>query len=286
MGMTDVPEKARRRWHRPAPDRCVVALLALEGLLLLSAWFRWFPFNQHKGYTVLITIASVGLALLLMLLWFLAALVFRWQFQFSILSLLLLVVVVAAPCSWLATAMKQARKQQEVVEEIETLGKTGYFWPEPFNGHRFGPEPPPVVYDWMTDEASNWRPNARPPAPAWLRKRLGDDFFTDVVSVTLDYSAITDAQLKHLEGLTRLRELRTCQLTDAGLGQLEGLTQLRVLGLTGTAVSDAGLQYLRGLTELQRLYLGGTNVTDKGVQDLQKALPKAKIVTRWPRSED
>ena len=51
-------------------------------------------------------LASVGAALLLMFLWFLAALVFRWRFQFSILSLLVLVVVVAVPCSWLATEMK------------------------------------------------------------------------------------------------------------------------------------------------------------------------------------
>ena len=58
--MTDAPEKARRRWFRITPDHCIVALLALEGFLLLSAWFRWFPFNQHKGWTVLICLATVG----------------------------------------------------------------------------------------------------------------------------------------------------------------------------------------------------------------------------------
>ena len=98
--MAAVAEKTRRRWIRITPDRCVVALLALEGFLLLSAWFRWFPFNQHKGSTVLITIASVGVILLLMFLWFLAALVFRWRFQFSILALLVLTLVVAVPFSW------------------------------------------------------------------------------------------------------------------------------------------------------------------------------------------
>ena len=83
-----------------------VALLVLEGFLLPSAWFRWFPFDQHKGWTVLIAIASVGVAILLMFLWFLAALVFRLRFQFSILSLLLLMVVVAIPFSWLAAEMR------------------------------------------------------------------------------------------------------------------------------------------------------------------------------------
>ena len=65
----------------------MLGLLALEGFLLLSAWFRWFPFNQHKGWTVLICLATVGAALVLMFLWFLAALVFRLRFQFSILAL-------------------------------------------------------------------------------------------------------------------------------------------------------------------------------------------------------
>ena len=53
-----------------------------------------------------------------MFLWFLAALVFRWRFQFSILSLLFLVVVVAVPCSWLSAEKKRAKKQREAVEEI------------------------------------------------------------------------------------------------------------------------------------------------------------------------
>ncbi len=116
--MADAPEKARRRWFRITPDRCVVAILALEGFLLLSAWLRWFPFNQHKGWTVLVCLATVAAAFVLMFLWFLAALLLRWRFQFSILSLLVLVVVVAVPFSWLATEMKQARRQRDVVEEM------------------------------------------------------------------------------------------------------------------------------------------------------------------------
>ena len=84
--------------------------------------FSWFPFNQHKGWTVLIAVASGGRGP--------AAdvpLVSRrpglsLRFQFSILSLLVLMVVVAVPFSWLATEMKQARKQREAVEGIEKAG--------------------------------------------------------------------------------------------------------------------------------------------------------------------
>ncbi len=60
------PRKARRRWFLPTPGRLLLVLLAAEGVLWLSERFRWFAFNQHKGYTVLIAVASVGGFLLLM----------------------------------------------------------------------------------------------------------------------------------------------------------------------------------------------------------------------------
>ena len=99
-----------------------------------------------------------------MFLWFLAALVFRLRFQFSILALLLLTLVVAVPCSWLATEMKAAKKQQEAVEEIEKAGQ--------------------VVFDYELDPDGRWMAGATPPGPPWLRNLLGDDLFTDVVGVS------------------------------------------------------------------------------------------------------
>ena len=48
------------RWYRLTSDRLVLLLLAVEGLLWLSERFQWFPLNEHKGWTVLIVVASVG----------------------------------------------------------------------------------------------------------------------------------------------------------------------------------------------------------------------------------
>ena len=93
--------QARVRWFHPTPGRCVIALLAVECLLWLSERFGWLPW--HKGYAVLTAVASVGVAMLAMVVWFGVALVFRRRLQFSISSLLVLVVVVALPCSWLAS---------------------------------------------------------------------------------------------------------------------------------------------------------------------------------------
>ena len=92
----------KRLWFFPTPGWLVLGLLAAESLLFLSERFQWFAFNSHKWWTVLITMATVGIALVLMLLWFVVALLFRWRFQFSIWSLLVLTVAVALPFSWLA----------------------------------------------------------------------------------------------------------------------------------------------------------------------------------------
>ena len=79
------------RWFVPTPGKLLAILLAVEGVLLLSE--RWFP----KGWAVLTAFAAVGVFLILMLIWFGVALVFRWRFQFSLRSLLLLTVAVAIP---------------------------------------------------------------------------------------------------------------------------------------------------------------------------------------------
>jgi hypothetical protein len=76
--------KSKLRWFHPTPRRLLVILLVVEGFLLLSKRFNWFAFNGHKGWTVLIVVAAVGLFILLMLLWFLVSLIFRWHFQFFI----------------------------------------------------------------------------------------------------------------------------------------------------------------------------------------------------------
>ena len=99
----DAPTQTR--WFHLTPGRFVIGLLAVEGLLWLSDRFGWL--GWHKGYAVLTGVASVGVAMVLMLVWFAVAVVFRRRFQFSMRSLLVLVVVVAVPCSWLAVEMRR-----------------------------------------------------------------------------------------------------------------------------------------------------------------------------------
>jgi hypothetical protein len=153
---------ARRRWFRLTPDRVVILLLAAEGLLLLSEWFGWFAFN--KGHAVLIATADVAATILLLLLWFLAAVLLRLRFQLGVLSMLVLVVLAAIGCSWLVSELEQARKQRTVVEGIKRVGGL-------------------VYYDYEFDLSGKMARIATPPGPSWLRNLLRDDPFANVTQV-------------------------------------------------------------------------------------------------------
>jgi hypothetical protein len=276
--MTDMtaPTSTFRRSFRPAPTWLNYGLLVVEGLLWLSQRYRWFWFNEKKGWTVLIAVASVGVTLLVMLAWFVVSLVFRWRFQFSIRSLLVLTVAVALPCSWIGLEMKAAKRQMETAEAIEQLGGS-------------------IFYDWQIAADGDFQQDARPPEPAWLRPLLGDCFFTDVRSVWYYYLDDMDAKLELLKGLNQLKGLALCKIpfadaglehikelsqlqeldlgetevTDDGLDTIGGLNQLRVLKLSFTQVTDGGLKHLKRLTQLQMLDLDNTKVTDAGVENVK-----------------
>jgi curved DNA-binding protein CbpA len=72
------------------------------------------------------------------------------------------------------------------------------------------------------------------------------------------HSAVDDAQLRHLHGLTGLQflDLTATNVTDAGLIHLLGLERLESLSLWRTGVSDRGLELLGRLETLRSLGLG------------------------------
>ncbi len=284
----------KRRWFYPTPGWLVILSLAVTGVLFLSERFQWFGFNTHKGWTVLLAVAAVGLFLALMLVWLLIALAFRMRFQYSIRSLLLLVVAVSLPCSWFAVEMKKAREQRAIVDGIRQL-----------NGE--------VQYDWRIDAIGDELPNSQAPQLHGCRAVLGDDFLSNVSLVNLKTANATAADLNQLPNLSQLRilwihdlqvsdtvleqlkkldhleelELVGSCVTDARLEQLRWLKQLRRLGLDSAPITDAGLVVLAGLPNLQSLFLNyPPNITDQGVEKLHQMLPRCQIVRRKYISTD
>jgi hypothetical protein len=274
--------EAKRRWYRVTPDRLVLLVLAVEGLLWLAERFGCFP----KGYAVLLAAAGVAVAMLLMLLWFAASLVFRWRFQFSIGSLLVLAVVVAMACGWFASAIKEARDQKEAVAGISESGGLVITRYDPDNQHIlcYDPDNKHAFYGYGPDELAG---------PAWLRHMLGDGFFNKVVGADLYSNAgaaylkglphlqslalafgVTDDAMENVKGLSRVRslEIQDTKITHGGLKHLSGLIGLQELNLQGDGMDDAGLEHLKALPRLERLNLCRTRITDAGFRQV-KLLP-------------
>jgi Leucine-rich repeat (LRR) protein len=115
--------------------------------------------------------------------------------------------------------------------------------------------------------------------------RLGKNQLTDVKSLEkltqlrillLDRNQLTD--VNGLEKLTKLTGLNLAnnQLTD--VKGLEKLTQLKALSLVNNQLTDVkGLEKLTRLTDLR---LGNNpDLTKAQIAELQKALPKCKIIS-------
>jgi hypothetical protein len=267
----DDSEEPKRRWYRLTPDRLVLGVLALEAFLLLSQWQSWFAFGQHRGWSVLTAVAAAGLTLLLLSLWFVASLLFRWRFQYSLRSLLLLVVAVAVPCSWLATEMQRAEGQRDAVAAVKATGGE-------------------LLYD-IGPEFHGWMNPPTPHCPQWLRRLFGDDFFScaaeanvnsdagmaaviglnELETINLSGPAITDAALVNLHKFRKLNilSLDHTDVTDAGLENVSHLRQLWAIDLSHTKISDFGLTQLERLSKLRSLYLSSTDITDAGLAQLQ-----------------
>ena len=165
----------------------------------------------------------------------------RWQF-----SIRTMLLVVSVSCVTLSVWVVPAERQRRAVAAIRALGGTVSF-------------------------VDNQGTNESFPA-ASLRRWLPPNYSDEVEKVNLDYVRVTDDEMAHLQGLTRLRVLRlkSARVTDAGLAYLQGLTDLRELRLGNTHVTSAGLFHLRGLTGLQELRLSGTQVTDEGLVYIQR----------------
>jgi Leucine-rich repeat (LRR) protein len=159
-------------------------------------------------------------------------------------------VLASIGLSWFAVKMQKARRQREAVAAIEAAG--GRVW----------------YVDGIDVETPSGKMRLHENGPPWLRKILGEDFFTDVDGARIP----NDGGMEHVKGLPELRilQLQSTEVTDAGLRHLMQVPQLDFLDLNGTLVTDAGLEYVGQLPRLRWLHLDGTLVTDAGLEHIKQ----------------
>ena len=128
-----------------------------------------------------------------------------------------------------------------------------------------------VRYDYECDDRGLV---LQPQQPRWeaLRSWIGHGYFEHVVRISLDDSAVTDADM---EVIGKLRGVRTLSLNDTAvsdmsLEQIQSWRQLNYLGLMRTNVTSEGMRYLEEMQSLDTLILESTNVGDEGAASIAK----------------
>lgn len=264
----EAPTNRKSRWYAPTAAKFLAAVLLMQGVLFLSGQYRWFWFNERKGFTVLIAVTATAACLILLLA--LCVAVSRYlktKAQFGLATLLLMVVVMAIPCGWLAREMELARQQAAIVN--------GFLEPGPgvvcCSGY---PHAPTVRFTALSKSQALVQPNGRD----WLVSLFGQDFFADVCWVHLWQA--DDSDLVKLKSLTRLEliTLPNTQVTDRGLAALKELKNLQRVQLDRTLVSDVGLEHLKMLPRLEALHVQETLVTEVGAASFREASPDCDII--------
>jgi hypothetical protein len=184
-------------------------------------------------------------------LWFVASLIFRWRFQFSLRCLLGSALIVSMLCSWLAVEMKAAREQESVTHVMDERGVSYEY---------------DFAYQDGVVQAYPYQPD--PATPEWLQDLFGIDFFGRVVSVTVK----GDAQTKYLLGLPALKELTAEDgvdpLTDAGLANIGKVKSLETVTILCGSIAGDSLKHLKGLTSLRELEIVSERVADEDLKHL------------------
>lgn len=157
-----------------------------------------------------------------------------------------LLIAVTALSIYLGWHVHSAETQRNALDGIHNLGGWAYY---DFQ----------IVNDQFDPKSKSW-------VPEWLRRKLGNDFFHDVVHVNMVYND---------DGPHRLENNQT---SDAALSIIGRLPNVRLVGLSGGQATDSGLHELSKVKQLRRLLMwDAAQVTDEGIKQLRN-LPHLKYV--------
>jgi hypothetical protein len=97
--------------------------------------------------------------------------------------------------------------------------------------------------------------------------------------ISLNACDFSDQDVRHLDKLTKLRELHlsATNITAAGLDDLAMHHQLERLALNNTSVGDESVDVLCRMQSLRKLHLLYTRISKQGMTRLLAGLPKCEI---------
>lgn len=201
--------------------------------------------------------------------------------KYVTLSLRLLLVLIALLAIWLGWITNRARRQAEVVKEWRERDAVVQFDYQ----YKKGAPIEPIYFI----------PAALPPAAAWLRGNLGEEYFREVVYVAASKAGDAprrldphftgprpdDEAFRKLASLGALRSLvlRHDEISDVGFAPVANLGALERLYLDDCPnITDAGLAHLRGLRKLKYLNIANCPITDQSFAHLANLPALATLI--------
>lgn len=184
--------------------------------------------------------------------------------QVSIRTLLVVTTLVAIGCAYWTRIAARVQQQKLATARIETLGGTA---------QTKQPKTP-----WL-----------------WLQKVVGEDYFKEVVSVSLNETLVADADLEQIGQLRGMQtlllngidpdmnssfwaargprlphnpNLLSSQITNDGIRHLGPQPSLLVAAFAHTRITDTALETISSWPKLQSLDLRGTKITSRGIKNL------------------
>ena len=174
----------------------------------------------------------------------------RIHLRYGVRSMLLLLTLV---CIFVARQTHLARKQKQAVASILEGGGS-------------------VIFDYQVDKSYVLKKDPELPAPEWLCRLVGEEFFVDVIYVQLATDKAIQSGLPHISSLPGLRilELKGTALDDEGLRHLANLRELERLDIYKSSISGAGLAHLKACQNLTTLLLEHSPLGDEGLLHLRR----------------
>jgi hypothetical protein len=188
----------------------------------------------------------------------------RRFFQFSLRSLFALMLLVAVLCGTFGVRTVYVRDQRAVAEHLAEVARRAQ------DASAGGIARTAIGWEEMPSYLGL-------PPHAWVRSLMGEDFYRNVVSVSLEYNRqLTDDDLVPVSRLDHLRrlDLDLTAITDKGLEHLGTLPRLESLDIGSTEIGSEGLAYLDGAPDLVSLGLSFTMIDDEGIAHLVATHPR------------